>query len=77
MAALRFAVAERHTPAHFCQRAPGVDVADHGRGIIRKHTRHGRQIADISVDYAEERDDRGLVRGDAVEVAHPLSSLAV
>jgi hypothetical protein len=30
----------------------------------------GRQVADIAVDHAEQCDDRGLVGGDAIEVAH-------
>ena len=38
--------------------------------VIGKHTRHRRQVADVAVDHAEEGDDRGLVGGDAVEVAH-------
>ena len=33
-----------------------------------KHTRHRRQVADVAVDDAEQRDDGGLVGGDAVEV---------
>ena len=37
---------------------------------IWKHARHRREVADIAVDDAEQRDDRGLVRRDAVEVAH-------
>ena len=32
--------------------------------------RHRREFADIAVDHAEQRDDRSLVRGDAVKVAH-------
>ena len=35
-----------------------------------KHTRHRRQVADVAVDDAEQRDDGGLVGGDAVEIAH-------
>jgi hypothetical protein len=35
-----------------------------------KHARHGCEIADVAVDNAEERNDGGLVRRDAVEVAH-------
>jgi hypothetical protein len=44
--------------------------------VIGKHTRHSRQVADVAVDYAEERDDRGLVGRDAVEVAHLLPALS-
>ena len=29
-----------------------------------------RQVADVSADDAEQRDDRGLVGGDAVEITH-------
>jgi hypothetical protein len=35
--------------------------------VIRKHDRHRREVADIAVDDAEQRDDRGLVCGDAVD----------
>ena len=59
-----------HAPAHHRQFAPGFGVADHRRRKIGKHTCHRRQIADVAVDDAEQRDDRGLVGGDAVEVAH-------
>jgi hypothetical protein len=41
-------------------------VADDRRRIVRKNTRHRRQVADIAIDDAEERDDRCLVGGDAV-----------
>jgi len=37
---------------------------------LRKHARHRRQVADVAVDHAEQRDDRGLVGGDRVEIAH-------
>src|SRR4029077_5470688 len=32
--------------------------------------RHRRQIADIAVDDAKQRDDRGLVGRDRIEIAH-------
>jgi hypothetical protein len=38
--------------------------------IVREDTRHRREVADVAVDHSEEGDDRGLVRGDAVEIAH-------
>ena len=38
--------------------------------VVGKDTGYRRQIADIAVDHAEECDDRGLVCGDAVEIAH-------
>jgi hypothetical protein len=37
---------------------------------VRKHARHRRKAADVSIDDAEQSDDSGLVGGDAVEVAH-------
>jgi hypothetical protein len=40
----------------------------------RRDTRHRCQIAHVSVDDAEQRDHRGLVRSDAVKIAHTLSS---
>jgi hypothetical protein len=36
---------------------------------LGKDARHRRQVADVAVDHAEQRDDRGLVGGDAVEIA--------
>jgi hypothetical protein len=36
--------------------------------VIRKHTRHRRQIADVSIDHAEPRDDGDLVGGDRIEI---------
>ena len=42
--------------------------ADHRSRIIREHARHRREVADIAIDDAEQRDDRRLVRRDAVEV---------
>ena len=52
-------------------------IADDRGRIIRKHARHRREVADISVDHAKERDDGGLVGGDAVEVAYALRGLAL
>ena len=40
--------------------------------IFRKHPQHRGKISDVPVDDAEERDDRSLIRGDAVEVAHAV-----
>ena len=51
---------------------PGFRVSDHGRRVVREDARHGRQVADVAIDDAEERKDGGLVRGDRVEVAHKL-----
>ena len=52
---------------------PVLVVADHRRGIVREDAGHGREVAEIAVDDAEWRDDRGLVSGDAVEIAHGRS----
>jgi hypothetical protein len=57
-------------PAHHGQLATGAGVSNDRRGIIRKHARHRRQVADIAIDDAVQRDDGGLVGCDAVEVAH-------
>jgi hypothetical protein len=54
---------------HRGQLGPVVGVADHRRRIVRKDARHRRQVADVTVDNAKQRDDCGLVGGDAVEIA--------
>jgi hypothetical protein len=51
-----------------------VGVADHGSRVVRKNARHRRKVADVTIDHAEERDDGGLVGGDAVEVLLPFVS---
>ena len=53
-----------------CLRHLPFVVAAPKRG--RSCTRSRREVADIAVDDAEERSDGGLVRRDAVEVAHEL-----
>ena len=60
----------RHSPPHRHKFGPAISVADHRGCLVRKHTRHRWQVAYIAVDDAEQRDDGGLVGGDAVEVAH-------
>ena len=40
------------------------------RFAVRKHARHRRQIADVSVHDAKQRDDGRLVGGDRVQLAH-------
>jgi hypothetical protein len=45
-------------------------VADHWGRIVGKHARHRRQVADVAIDHAKQRDDGGLVGGDAVEITH-------
>src|SRR5215831_14186853 len=65
----------RIAPTHGDHLALGVGVADDRRGIVREDARHRRQAADVAVDDAEQRDDRGLVGCDAVEVAHYRPSI--
>ena len=43
----------------------------------REHAGHRWQVADVAVGDAEQRDDRGLVRRDAVEVAHRYGGVAI
>src|SRR5262249_38988101 len=38
--------------------------------MVGKHARHRHQVAHIAVNHPKQADDRGLVRGDAVEIAH-------
>ena len=59
----------RHAPAHRDHLAPALSVADHRSRVVGKHARHWRQVADVAVDDAEQRDDRGLVGGDGIEIA--------
>jgi hypothetical protein len=40
----------RHAPTHHREFAFGASVADHRRGIVRKHAGHGRQVADVTVE---------------------------
>ena len=42
----------------------------HWRRIVGEDARHRRQVGDVAVHHAEERADRFLVGGDAVEIAH-------
>ncbi len=44
-----------------------------GSRVVRKNAGHRREVADIAVHVAEQRDDRGLVCRDAVEIAHGRS----
>jgi hypothetical protein len=54
-----------HAPAHSHHLGTCIGVTDHGRRIVRKHARHRRQVADLAVDHAEERNDCGLIGRDA------------
>ena len=47
-----------------------VSVAYHRGRVVGEDARHWRQVADVAVDHAKERNDGGLIRGDAVEIAH-------
>ena len=67
----------RHTPAHHQHLQSALAIADHGSRVIGKHARHRLKVADIAIDHAEQRDDRGLVRGDAVQIAHHLSQESI
>ena len=55
-------------PIHQSHLDAGVGVADDRGRIVRKHAQHRREVAEIAVDDAKQRDDRRLVRRDAVEV---------
>jgi hypothetical protein len=41
-------------------------AGNHRSRIARKHAGHPREVAYVSIDDPEQRDDRGLVRADAV-----------
>jgi hypothetical protein len=69
-AARRYVVAAA-CPNASCHLGAGVGIADHWRGIVRKDARHRREVADVTIDDAEQRGDGGLVRGDRIEIAHP------
>ena len=47
-----------------------LDSGAHDRRlVVRKHARHRREVADVPVDHAEQRDDGRLVGRDRVEIA--------
>jgi hypothetical protein len=50
----------RHAPSHGDEFGAMVGVAHHRRGLVGKHAGHRRQVADIAIDNAEQRDDGGL-----------------
>jgi hypothetical protein len=50
--------------------AKTVPVANDRSWIVGEDAWHWRQIANVTVDDAEESENRGLVGGDAVEIAH-------
>jgi len=49
---------------------PGSALRSHLGGILGKDARHRRQVADVAIDHAEERDDGSLVDCNGVEIAH-------
>jgi hypothetical protein len=61
-----------HSPAHHHNLTLTGCVAHDRRWIIREYAGHGRQISDILVHHPEQRDDRRLVRGDRIEIAHEV-----
>src|SRR6476619_7086314 len=60
----------RHAPAHHGQLATGASVAHDRCRIVGKYARHWLKVTDVAVDDAEQPDDRGLVGGDRIEIAH-------
>jgi hypothetical protein len=50
-------------------------ITHHGCWIVRKHARHRLQITDVPVYHPEQGDDRGLVCGDRIEIAHLTESV--
>jgi hypothetical protein len=44
-----------HAPAHHDQLALALVVTHHGGRVVREHSAHRRQVADVSVDDPEER----------------------
>jgi len=58
----------RHAPPRRGEFAALGSVAHDRRRVVWKHTGHRRQIADISVDDAKQRDDGGLIGRNRVEV---------
>jgi hypothetical protein len=47
-------------------------VAHDRRGIIWKHARHRREVADIAIDDAEQSSYGSLVGRDRIEIAQEL-----
>jgi len=58
-----------HVPAHCCQFATSVGVANDRCRIVRKHAGHRRQIADVAVDHSEQPNDGGLIGRYRIEIA--------
>ena len=57
-----------HSPAHHSQLSLSASVAHNWGRVVGKHAWHRWQVADVSVHDPEQRDDRGLVRRDRVEI---------
>jgi hypothetical protein len=47
-----------------------VDRPDDGRWPVGEDGRHRRQVADVTIDDAEQRGDCRLIGGDRIEIAH-------
>lgn len=58
----------RHAPAHQHHLFGVAGIADHRCRIVRKHTGHRRQIANIAVHVPEQAGDRRLVGCDRIEI---------
>ena len=61
-----------HSPAHHHNLTLTGCVAHDRRWIVREYAGHRRQISDILVHHPEQCDDRRLVRGDRIEIAHEV-----
>src|SRR5216683_569835 len=59
----------RHSPAHHDQFTFSACLAHDGRRIVGKHARHRRQVAEVPIHHAEQRNDGGLVmRAEALSL---------
>jgi hypothetical protein len=59
-----------HAPTHDDELGSSLRISHDRSKVVSKDAWHGRQIPDFVIDGAKRGDDRGLVRGDAREVAH-------
>ena len=48
----------------FRSRLPVLRIA--GRWVVGEDAGHRLRVTDVAIDHAEEREDGGLVRGDAI-----------
>jgi hypothetical protein len=42
---------------------------DDRRFVVGKYAGHRREVADVAINDSKQRDDGGLIGGDAIEVA--------